>query len=193
MKKQWGLSQSQFDRLLSWLGSEPEPAGEKYESIRRGLIELFDGWKCCEPEDLADETINRVVVKVDRISPNYSGDPALYFYGVAKNVRHEYLRKKPAVPLLVNAASPAEQSDKKEQLYACLDQCLDELPATDKDLILMYYQGEKRAKVEARRWLGEQKNVTSNTLRVRVYRIRLILERCIEFCIETSEQGNKSS
>jgi hypothetical protein len=57
----------------------------------------------------------------------------------------------------------------------------------------MYYQGDKKAKVEARKWLGEQINVTSNALRVRVYRIRSILERCVEQCVETSEQGNKSS
>jgi RNA polymerase sigma factor (sigma-70 family) len=193
MKKQWGLSQSEFDRLLSWLGAEPEQAGEKYESIRKGLIELFEGWNCCQPEDLADETINRVVVKVDSIAPKYSGDPALYFYGVAKNVRHEYLRQKPILPLLPNVASPLEHSDKTEELYACLDQCLDELSATDKNVILMYYQGDKKAKVEARKWLGEQINVTSNALRVRVYRIRSILERCVEQCVETSEQGNKSS
>lgn len=193
MKKQWGLSQAEFDRLLDWLGDDPEQAGEKYETIRRGLIELFQGWKCCQPEDLADETINRVVVKVERIAPEYSGDPALYFYGVAKNVRHEYLRQKPVLSLTPGVASPPEQSDKTEQLFACLDRCLDELPVTDKNMILMYYEGDKKTKVAARKWLGEQMNVTSNTLRVRVYRIRAILESCVERCLEANEQGNKSS
>lgn len=193
MKKQWGLSQAEFDRLLKWLGTDPEQAGEKYETIRRGLIELFEGWACCQPEDLADETINRVVVKVDRIAPTYSGDPALYFYGVAKNVRHEYLRKKPVLPLMPGVAARPEQSDNTEQLFACLDQCLDELSTGDKETILMYYQGDKKAKVEARKSLRAQISVSSNTLRVRVYRIRSILERCVERCVEASERGNKSS
>src|ERR1044072_3114149 len=193
MKKQWGLSQSEFDRLLSWLGAEPEQAGQKYESIRRGLIELFEGWKCCQPEDLADETINRVAVKVETVAPNYSGDPALYFYGVAKNVRHEYLRQKPVLPLLPNAVARANESNKKKQLYAGLDRCIDELAPADKNMILLYYQGDKRAKVEARKWLGEQISVTSNALRVRVHRLRAILERCVERCLEANEQGNKSS
>jgi len=57
----------------------------------------------------------------------------------------------------------------------------------------MYYQGDKRAKVEARKSLGEQISVTGNALRVRVYRLRAILERCVVRCVEASEQGNKSS
>jgi RNA polymerase sigma factor (sigma-70 family) len=194
MKKQWGLSQDEFDRLLAWLSPEREQAGAKYESIRSGLIELFDSWKCCEHEALADETINRVVAKVDSIAPHYSGDPALYFYGVAKNVRHEYLRKRQDLPLLVDCKLPAvSQSNEKEQLSACLDQCLNELPAPDKDLVLMYYQGDKKARIEARKRLVEQMSVTSNALRVRLFRIRSTLEECIAHCVEAAERGNKSS
>lgn len=193
MKKQWGLSQDEFDRLLAWLSPEREQAGAKYESIRSGLIELFDSWKCCEPEGLADETINRVVVKVDSIAPHYSGDPALYFYGVAKNVRHEYLRKRQDLPLLVDSVLPAvSQSNEKEQLSACLDQCLNELPEPDKNLVLMYYQDDKKARIEARKRLVEQMSVTSNALRVRLFRIRSTLEQCIAHCVEAAERGNKS-
>lgn len=194
MKEQWGLSQDDFDRLLAWLGPDREEAGVKYESIRRGLIELFESWKCCEPEALADETINRVVVRVEEIAPKYTGNPALYFYGVAKNVRHEYLRKKPDAPLLVDPALPTvSQSNEKEQLSAYLDQCLDELPAADKKLVLMYYQGDKHERIEARKRLVEQLNVSNNALRVRIFRIRLTLEQCINRCIEAAERGNKSS
>jgi len=191
MKKQSGLSQGEFDRLLAWLSPDREQAGEKYESIRRGLIELFDCWKCREPEDLADETINRVVGRVDGIAPDYSGDPALYFYGVAKNVRHEYLRKRQTVQLLDTAFRAIPQYDEKEQLFACLDQCLNELPTADKDMVLIYYEGDKKARIEARKRLGEQIRLTSNTLRVRLYRIRLTLEQCVEQCVEASEDGNK--
>ena len=82
-----------FQQLLNWLGPDPQRAGEKYESIRRGLTTLFDTWQCAEPDNLADETINRVLIKVQNIAATYSGDPALYFYGTAKNVRHEHFRR----------------------------------------------------------------------------------------------------
>ncbi len=94
MKKQrQGLSQAEFDRLLSWLGTDRDKAGEKYETIRHALIELFEAWQCYEPDELADATINRVVTRLDDLVLTYSGDPALYFYGVAKMVRHEHFRK----------------------------------------------------------------------------------------------------
>src|SRR5688572_10205931 len=88
------LSQAEFDRLLTWFDIDRDKAGEKYESIRQALIELFDAWSCCGAEELADETINRVGTKLDEIVPTYSGDPALYFFGVAKMVHHEYFRVK---------------------------------------------------------------------------------------------------
>lgn len=194
MKKQWVLSQNEFDRLLEWLDPERDRAGEKYESIRYALIELFDSWKCCDPEDLADETINRVAVRVESIAVNYSGDPSRYFYGVAKNVRHEYLRKKPPAPILGDVTViAAEPSDERERLYACLDRCLDKLPTSDKEVILMYYQGDKKSKIEARKHLGTQMSVTGNALRVRAYRIRWGLERCVTRCVQANEEGNKSN
>jgi hypothetical protein len=44
-------------------------------------------------EELADEVINRVSKKLPQIVDIYVGDPALYFYGVARKVHREYLRK----------------------------------------------------------------------------------------------------
>ena len=60
MKKNWVLSQKAFDDLLDWLASNREQAGHKYEAIRRRLITIFTGRGCCDAEDLADETMNRV-------------------------------------------------------------------------------------------------------------------------------------
>ena len=79
MKKNWELSQEVFDALLAWLDSDREQAALKYEKIRGGLIKIFTGRACVEPEDLADETINRVAHKLKEIEKDFSGDPALYF------------------------------------------------------------------------------------------------------------------
>jgi hypothetical protein len=86
MNKDWILTQESFDALLAWLGSEPEEAGRKYEAIRLRLIRIFACRGCYEPEDLADETINRVSKKLKEIESTFSGDPARYFYGVANKV-----------------------------------------------------------------------------------------------------------
>ena len=188
------VSPEDFQQLLNWLGPDPQQAGEKYESIRRGLTTLFDNWHCAEPDLLADETINRVIIKVRNIAANYSGDPALYFYGTAKNVRHEHLRRPRPEPLMRNIKiTPTQDIDEKERLHACLDKCLDTLAAVDKDLILEYYRGERKVKIESRRQLGERVGISSNALRVRVYRLRDTLEKCIYSCLEASGRGNKIS
>ena len=187
------VSPDDFQQLLNWLGPDPQKAGEKYESIRRGLTTLFDNWHCAEPDHLADETINRVLIKVRNIAETYSGDPALYFYGTAKNVRHEHLRRPRPEPLVQDIRIAASQdNDDKERLHACLDKCLDSLSGVDKELILEYYRAEKKVKIANRRELGERVGVSSNALRVRIFRMREHLEKCICRCLEPGSSNKLS-
>ena len=79
MNKNWSLSQEAFDALLDWLDSDREQAGIKYEQIRSRLIKIFTGRGCIGPEDLADETINRVTRKLKEIQNEFTGDRARYF------------------------------------------------------------------------------------------------------------------
>jgi hypothetical protein len=58
------------------------------------LIKIFVCRGCANAEELADETINRVVSKVQEIITNWQGDPALYFYKVAQNIYREWWRTK---------------------------------------------------------------------------------------------------
>ena len=110
MKTQRDLTQTEFDRLLAWLDADRDRAAVKYEVIRRGLIELFDSRCCSDAEDLADRTINRVARKVEQLAPTYSGEPSLYFYGVAKHVLQEYFRAK-TVPLDLPLTAPPDTLD----------------------------------------------------------------------------------
>jgi RNA polymerase sigma factor (sigma-70 family) len=189
MKKQRKvLSQADFDKLLSWLGTDRDQAGEKYESIRQALIELFEAWQCLDPDELADETINRVVTRLDELVLTYSGDPALYFYGVAKMVRKEYFRKTRPMELKETLGGSLDKpDDEKELLHACLDECLGKLPPKDRDLVLMYYEGDKRKKIDSRKRLGLELDLSGNTLRVRVHRIRATLEQCILRCLRAHQ------
>jgi RNA polymerase sigma factor (sigma-70 family) len=183
-------SPEDFQKLLDWLGPDQQQGIEKYEAIRRGLVELFDNWRCVDADDLAVETIDRVLSKVEKIAANYSGDPARYFYGTAKKVKYEYNRRPRPLPLTVD--TPAEKTEEeireKERLHACLDKCLNLLDPTDKKLIMDYYRGDKNVKIKSRKSLGEKAGVSSNALRVRVFRLRSTLEECISKCLERSEK-----
>ena len=80
------LKQEDFDRLLCWLDSDPDRAGLIYEKIRWRLIAILASRGCTCPEELADETIDRVARRVIDIQASYVGDQAIYFLGVMNNV-----------------------------------------------------------------------------------------------------------
>lgn len=179
-KKEWNLTQEAFARFLNWLNPDANQAGDKYEEIRLRLIKIFACRGCDCPEDLADETINRVVRKVPEIAENYEGDPALYFCGVARYVHHEYLREKPPP----QPPPPADEPSGTDKEYECLEQCIENLPARSRELFLQYYQEEKRAKIEHRKRLASQLGIPLNALRIRACRIRMNLQRCVLDCLQ---------
>ena len=58
------------------------------------------------------------------------------------------------------------------------------LPAENREMIVEYYQEEKRAKIDKRKVLAEQFGVPLNALRIRAHRIRAKLEDCVHECVE---------
>lgn len=180
MNKNWILTQASFDSLLAWLDPSREAAGRKYEEIRTRLIKIFACRGCYEPEDLADETINRVTNKLEEIEATFIGERARYFYGVANKVHLEYLRRKPAPPL----PATTDSSDEAEHQYRCLDRCVSRLTAENRELVMQYYQEEKRAKIEHRKNLADRLGIAVNALRIRAHRIRRSLQDCVKECLQ---------
>jgi DNA-directed RNA polymerase specialized sigma24 family protein len=176
------LTQDNFDALLDWLDPNREEAGKAYESIRSGLIAIFNYKGCAVAEELADETINRVAGRVGEIRASYEGDPVKYFHGVGKRVYLEHLKRKPTVELPPNLEAP--RAEDVERQFQCLEECLGQLSGVHRALVLQYYQERKRAKIESRRALQQALNLKSNALRVRVFRIREVLEKCVRRCLE---------
>ena len=180
MNKEWVLTAESFEDLLAWLNPDRELAGHKYEEIRTRLIKIFACRGCYEPEDLADETINRVINKLSEIEPTFIGEQARYFYGVANKVHLEYLRRKPIPRLPV----PINISEETEREYQCLDRCVGKLTEENRELVLQYYQEDKRAKIENRKHLAARFGIALNALRIRAHRIRTSLQDCIKECLQ---------
>jgi len=179
MSKAHTLTQEDFNGLLEWLGQDREQAGDKYEAIRRRLIRIFISRGCHHAEEMADETINRVTFKLKEIRQDYVGDPALYFYGVANKVHLEYVRKKPT-PVM----PPPDPPDEAEQRDECLKKCMARIPAKQRELVLQYYLEDKRAKIDHRKVLADELGIALNALRIRVHRIRAMLQECVQGCLE---------
>lgn len=173
------LNQEDFDRLLIWLDPDPELAGVTYEKIRWRLVTILASRGCDCPEELADETIDRVARRVVDIQATYVGDKAIYFLGVMNNVHHEYL-KRPALP---RPPAPEDDVETKERTHLCLEKCLDKLSPNSRRLIERYYSENKRAKIDLRRRIAAELGIGLSTLRLRALRIREKLQRCIEQCL----------
>ena len=178
------MSEDCFEALLDWLASDREEAGMKYEEIRTGLIKFFSQRGFSDAEDLADETINRVASRLSEIRKHVQGDPARYFYGVARFVIMEHLRKKqPQAP-----PESIGDSDRVEVEHRCLEECIAKLSDDNRELVLGYYQADGREKIEQRRILADKLGIAPNALRIRAYRIRAALQKCVEHCVEQSNE-----
>jgi RNA polymerase sigma factor (sigma-70 family) len=183
-----GITQDTFEELLGWLDPNREEAGRKYEEIRRGLIKVFAWRRCSDPEGMADRAINRVAHKVRKLRSEYEGDPVRYFHGVAKNMLKEYQK---SLDMEVSLTSlemadryrSSERTAELEYIDTCLRSCLKALSSKQRQQILTYYGHEKSEKVRRRREMAQRMRIEQNALRVRMYRLRAVLEKCIRRCL----------
>lgn len=173
------LKQEDFDRMLVWLDPDPELAGVTYEKIRWRLVAILASRGCTCPEELADETIDRVARRVVDIQATYVGDKAIYFLGVMNNVHHEYLKR----PMLPRPPALDDDVEIKETTHLCLERCLDKLSPNSRRLIEAYYSESKRAKIDLRKRIAAELGIGLSTLRLRALRIREKLQTCIEQCL----------
>lgn len=186
-----GLTPESFDALLAQLDPDRARAGELYETIRRKLVRLFEWRGCAAPEDLADETINRVARRLAEGIELRSSDPYGYFCGVAHLVYKEILRRAAREHRALESgawpASPAEDEAEPDHRLDSLRHCLGLLPADQQDLILRYYQGRSdpgkggagESNIRNRQALADQLGIPMNALRIRVHRVRRKLELCV--------------
>jgi DNA-directed RNA polymerase specialized sigma24 family protein len=174
------ITSEQFSRFLAWLDPDADAAGEAYERLRFRLSTFFAQRQCIRADELADETINRVILKS---AEEEIENKLAYCYGVARNVFRESLRnERPQAELdevTLTAPVPEEPSLSRE----CLDKCLAELPAENRNLILDYFSEVKLAKIELHRRLADGLAMTQTALRMRVMRIKQKLKVCTEECM----------
>jgi RNA polymerase sigma factor (sigma-70 family) len=167
-------------------------AEARYLQIVRKLVCFFAGRGCRDAEDLAVECVLRVAGKCGDLDASAYGDRAGYFYGVARNVLHEWWRdelrdstKRESLRReLARLGVPDRQSwARKEAVHRCLDQCMGELGHRARRLILTYYGEEGGAKIASHRRLAGEFGKSVNALRIEVHRIRAVLRQCVIGCV----------
>jgi DNA-directed RNA polymerase specialized sigma24 family protein len=175
----WKLTEEAFAKFLACMDPDPARAGEKYEALREALVKFLDWRGALFPEELVDETFNRVTRKLEEGETIH--DLPTYCYGVARLVFLQSLErpgnKQVGIEELSMVAIPEPDVTDVRREY--LNHCLRRLPADNRELIVEYYRKEGRQKIDHRVSMAERLGIPLNALRSRAQRIRDKLERCI--------------
>jgi DNA-directed RNA polymerase specialized sigma24 family protein len=178
-KKDWKPTPETFRQLLVWLDRGTESNGERYLEIRRRLVGYFLRKDSLSPDDLADDVLNRVARRLEEEGAISEGPPERYCYIVAKFVFLESLRNPERLRTDLVPETLAAPPDADDERLERLDRCLEQLTAADRHLILDYYRGDQRGRIEQRRELAAQLSMTPNALALRASRLRARLEKCV--------------
>ncbi|HEV7396094.1 MAG TPA: hypothetical protein VGN86_06255 [Pyrinomonadaceae bacterium] len=187
MKRERDPTPEEFEKLLAWLAS----AGRDYQTMHYRLTRIFIAGGCCDAEALADEVMNRVAVRIDKVVQTFPGDPARCLQGFAENVAREhkkFLKKQIDIERVEQSIQPDEPEQEKNERQkrdledASLAKCMEELSAGDRNLFERYFQKETKAKV-ARRKLAAELEITANALRIKAHRLRRRLRQRLDGCL----------
>jgi DNA-directed RNA polymerase specialized sigma24 family protein len=164
----WELSGEALEGLLLALGPERNAAGRRYELLRRKLTDFFSWRRSETPEELADETLDRLARRLMQGEPIEKVE--MYALGIARMLLKESARRierRKTALREIRVQVPADTD-----VSGSIERCLAALPGPSRTLIERYYSGERTAQA---RELG----ISLNTLRNRALRIREKLYACI--------------
>jgi DNA-directed RNA polymerase specialized sigma24 family protein len=170
-------------------------AETRYLGMLRKLSCFFAGRGCRDAEDLAAECVLRVADKCGSLDAAARENPAGYFYGVGRNVLHEWWRhelrdssKRESLRLELARTGwgDGQAWRRKEAVQRCLDECMGRLSHRARRLVLGYYGEEGAAKIACHQRLAAELGKSLNALRIEVHRIRATLRQCVAGCVQSS-------
>ena len=151
-----------------------------FAQCRLKLLKFF-AWRFCEdPANLADETIVRLIKNVNAGTVVSSDHPYSYVYAVALNVFREYQRTKEKTKI-ISRGNPADAAAQSVRVVDCRELCLSQLSSDKTSFMARYYLGDREVMMKELR-------LTSNALRLKVFRIKQRLRRCCADCQKKSKR-----
>ncbi len=184
---QAGLTADIFAKLLARLDPDRERAGERYEDLRRTLTRFFEWRNAPFPEEQTDEVFNRIARKLfEGVEIRNIGS---YCYEVARLVCLEALKGRDSKRASLDhshdvaVVDRADEERENEIRLSCLEDCLDSLTIKSRELIVAYYQDNKRDRIERRKSLAASFGLQREALANRAQRLRDKLEQCVKSCL----------
>jgi DNA-directed RNA polymerase specialized sigma24 family protein len=176
------MEKLQLETLLSRLDANRDAAAQLYEELRQRLIRYYRWERSLEPEDHADEVLNRVARKL--AEGEVVEGVERFAAGVARMLlRESQTRVRRRELALKKRVLPDPEPVVDPEALECLESCLKKLGPDQSSLILRYYAGSGSAHIVIRREIAEELGLELNALRNRALRIRERLEDCVRRCL----------
>ncbi len=180
-----------LDAMLEMIHPDRERAAEMYLRLRERIERFFEWRNCEDTQELADIVFDRTIKKIAHGETLKNIEA--YCVSVAKFVLLEDRRKTLRSEKLSENFSPATgRSSRVEQdtedlvalRYQCLDSCLGEIALDDRGLLISYFDTDQQTMIPKRKRLAESLEITANSLRIRVCRLRSRVAECTRKCCE---------
>ena len=186
-RKRWLLDRGAFDSLLAALDPDRNVAAERYSALRERLSRFF-AWNHAEdPDAQADEVLDRLTRRVSTSGRDDEAvrQPEKFAAGVARMLLREGWRAQKANVQMISTLQMQNSDQRRlqderrqmEALSSLLQECLEELPPANREMIERYYSAESRTQIDGRKKLAKEFNISLNALRNRAMRIRGEVER----------------
>lgn len=153
----------------------------EYERLRSKLILFFSRRMLQFPEDLADESLDRLARRLAEGTEIVSV-PA-FALGIARHLAQEQMGRNNLAQTMGddfwdNVTAPLATQSSEEEI-ASMERCLKKLLPADNRLLRGYYLLAEGKPMETRGKLAERLGISSNTLRQRVFLARQRLRDCM--------------
>ena len=184
-KEPESAGEQDFARFLIWLNPDPDSAADAYNDFQRRLTVYFLGRGCgMWAEDLASQALDRTAQKFQNGCAIEDREPGKYLFQVAGFILLEHFKKPRVTPLAPDMLITVQPVEDKPEVRCCKG-CLAQLSEEDRNVLQDYYQGFKQG--EPKRIRGDVASdlrLQRGTLRVRVFRLKQNLLKCMAKCAQ---------
>jgi len=157
--------------------------------MRQRLVAYFERRGRTSADALVDETFNRISRTLDVSGRILVRPPARYCFVVARYVFLEDVRRERRCVSFddgrgdLEPAADAREAEattlQRERQLTTLECCLARLTPQQRELVIEYYRGAKRQRIERRREMAERMGISMNALGIRMSRLRSRLHACM--------------
>ena len=175
------MTQEAFESLLAAFHQDRDEAARRYQSLRQRLIFFFAQRQFTQAESLADQVLDRLARRIS--SGEQIDSLASYAYGIAKFVAQEeqrhVIRQDAASREYVENNSLLSDTRDDELLQKAMEDCLSRQSKTNRKVLIQYYTFRGQTKIEHRRKLAIQLQLTPSGLRKHTFHLRRAIEACV--------------